>query len=121
MLEGREGGVAVPRVIPITSYTVYYATCSNGFNEWRSNIIIRTADTSTNCDIRFVDDPAAVPTEWEYVKDPGWSKVYLPAGEFPRLLELMRTEKPLSLVLYPDSKRAIVQTGPEPPGEEEPA
>jgi hypothetical protein len=31
----------------------------------------------------------------------------------------LQTEKPLFLVLYGDSKRVIVQTGSEPPGERE--
>lgn len=109
------------RLLPITSYQVYFAACSQGFNEWRKNIIIRTQDSATSCDIRFVDDPSALPGEWEKVNENGWSQVYLPTGEFPALLEVLRTEKPLFLVLYGTAKRTIIQTGPEPPGEEEPA
>jgi hypothetical protein len=109
----------MPRLLPITSYTVYYATCSKGFNEWRSDITIRTADTSTSASLRFVDDPSSLPATWEKVNESGWSTVYLRATEFPAVLHLLQTEKPLSLVLYADSNRAVVQTGTEPPGEQE--
>ena len=108
------------RLVPITSYLVRFAACSGGFNEWRKNIVIRTQDPATSCDIRFVDDPASLPATWEKVREDGWSQVYLPANQFSGLLELLRTEKPLFLVLYADAKKALVQTGPEPPGEEEP-
>lgn len=35
------------RVVSISTYTVYVATCSQGFNEWRSNIIINATDPTT--------------------------------------------------------------------------
>lgn len=109
----------MPRLLPITNYTVYYATCSKGFNEWRSDIIIRTSDSSTSASLRFVDDPTSLPATWEKVNETGWSTVYLRATEFPAVLHLLQTEKPLYLGLYAESKRAVVQTGPEMPGEQE--
>jgi len=107
------------RQVLITSYEVFFATCSQGFNEWRKNIIVHTQDSATNCDIRFVDNPSDLPQDWEKVNENGWSVVYLPSGEFTSLLEVLQTEKPLFLTLYASTKRAIIQTGAEPPGEEE--
>ncbi len=107
------------KMLPISSYSVYYAACSAGFNEWRKNIFIRTEDPKISADLRFVDKPAKV-ASLEQANETGVSLLYLRAGEFSGFLEVLRTEKPLYLVLYGDSKRAIVQTGPEPPGEDEP-
>jgi hypothetical protein len=104
------------KILPVTSFQVYFAACSQGFNEWRQNIIIRTKESNTICDLRFVDDPATVKS-LEKVRETGPSQLYLPTDNFSGFLELLRTEKPLFVVLYADANRAIVQTGNEPPGE----
>jgi hypothetical protein len=106
------------RQVLITSYEVSFATCSQGFNEWRKNIIVNTQDPATMCDIRFVDNPSSLPPEWEKVDENGISVVYLPSDQFPSLLEVLQTEKPLFLTLYAIGKHVLVQTGAEPPGEE---
>jgi len=106
------------RVVSISSYQVAVAACSRGFNEWRANIIITTADPATRCDLRFVDDVATV-QQLEQVSETGISQVYLPSTQFSGFLQYLQTEKPLSLVLYGTAKRVIVQTGAEPPGERE--
>jgi hypothetical protein len=109
----------MPRLVQVTSYIARMAAGSQGFNEWRENINISTEDSSTGCDVRFVDDPSA----WqnvETVNENGWSMVYLPHAAFQNFLHLLQTEQPLFLVLYGGaSKRAVLQTGSEPAGEEE--
>lgn len=108
------------RLVGITTYQAYVAACSRGFNEWRQWLIIRSTDTSTYCDLRFVDDPDRW-QPYEKVRESGPSQVYLPSGSFQNTLHLLQSEKPLYLVLYESSNRVIIQTGPEPPGEEEPS
>jgi hypothetical protein len=71
----------MPRLIQIKDYRVRFATCSRGFNEWRSNITVSTSDSSTSCDIRFVEDPATW-QQFESVNETGWSQLYLPASDF---------------------------------------
>lgn len=110
----------MPRSLAVTAYQVYVAMTSLGFNEWRQNILVSTQEQGTGADLRFVDDPAACAV-LETVRDTGWSQVYLPAAEFPHVLELLRTEKPLTLDVYTAEQRLILRTGPERPGEEEPA
>lgn len=106
------------RLVSITGYRASIAACSRGFNEWRANIFITTEDPATRCDLRFVDNVTTV-QQLEQVNENGVSLVYLPFTQFSGFLEYLQTEKPLFLVLYGDSKRVIVQTGSEPPGERE--
>lgn len=81
------------KMLPITSYQVYFAACSQGFNEWRQNIMIRTPDPKTICDIRFVDNPATV-SSMEKVRETGPSLLYLPKGTFAEFLELYAQRSP---------------------------
>lgn len=107
------------RLIQIKDYRVRFATCSRGFNEWRSNITVSTYDSSTSCDIRFVEDPATW-QQFESVNETGWSQLYLPASDFADVVTLLRGEQPLYVVLYgPPDSRAMIQSDPEPPGDEE--
>jgi hypothetical protein len=106
------------RVVSISTYTVYVAACSQGFNEWRSNIIIKTTDPTTMCDLRFVDNVTSV-QQLEQVNENGVSQVYLPFTQFSSFLQYLQTEKPLSLALYGSSKRVLVQTSAEAPGQRE--
>jgi hypothetical protein len=106
------------RSLEVSSYTASVAQCSRGFNEWRRNIIIRTTEASTFCDVRFVDNPVGFQSI-EAVRENGASQVYLPVDAYSSTLDLLRNEKPLYIVLYGSSTRVILQTGSEPPGEAE--
>jgi len=103
----------------LSEYIVYVAAASQGFNEWRANIILRTTEQGTYCDLRFVDDPATVALPVT-VRETGPSLVYLPFAYYGDFLRYLQTEGPLRVVLYgAPSNRVIVQTGHEPPGERE--
>jgi hypothetical protein len=109
----------VTRTLEVTGYVVYVAATSQGFNEWRSNIIIWTAEQGTYCDLRFVDDPAMW-AQFEAVQETGPSQIYLPAPVFGDFLRYLQSEGPLSVSLFgPPAGRVVVQTGAEPPGEQE--
>lgn len=106
------------RSIKVKSYLIRIATGSLGFNEWRRNIIVRSDETRTYCDIRFVDNPASF-QNIEKVRENGPSQLYLPLDSFEPTVDLLRNEEPLYIVLYESSNRAIIQSIQEPPGEEE--
>ncbi len=106
------------RSIKVKSYLIRIATGSLGFNEWRRNIIVRSDETKTYCDIRFVDNPASFQSI-EKVRENGPSQLYLPLDSFEPTVDLLRNEEPLYIVLYESSNRAMIQSIQEPPGEEE--
>jgi hypothetical protein len=89
----------VTRTLEVTGYVVYVAATSQGFNEWRSNIIIWTAEQGTYCDLRFVDDPAMW-AQFEAVQETGPSQIYLPAPVFGDFLRYLQSEGPLSVSLF---------------------
>jgi hypothetical protein len=107
------------RVLQISSYLVRIATSSKGFNEWRANVVVRTEDASTSCDIRLVDDVATW-QQFESVDEMGWSTVFVPYTDFENIHTLLRTEQPLFLGIFgPPVSRVVIQSNAEPPGEEE--
>ena len=107
------------KLLVIRDYTVHMAGGARGFNEWRQSIFVRTSETGINCDIRFVDEPENF-RNLEKVREDGNSLVFQDADAFDRTLHLLQSEKPLFIVLYGSpSDRVVIQTGPEPVGDDE--
>jgi hypothetical protein len=106
----------VVRRLDVQSYIVRVATMSQGFNEWRANITFRTPEPGTITDLRFVDDPSTL-TQFESVQETGPSQVYLPYTAFADVLRVVQGEGPLSLVLYGDANRVLLESGDETPGD----
>lgn len=103
----------------VTDYAVYMSASSNGFNEWRRNIFMHTDQPEVTIDLRFVEgDPKAIP--YEQVREHGVSQLYLSVNDFTEILALLQSEQPIYVVLYEDVNWALLQTGPEPPGDQEP-
>lgn len=109
----------MPNRAKITSYTAYMSASSEGFNEWRRQLFLRTDKWDVSVDLRFVDgDPKGRPLE--QVRETGTSLVYLSMDDFDTVLHLLQTEEPVFVGLYESANWALIQTGPEPPGDQEP-
>jgi hypothetical protein len=46
----------VPRMMTVTSYAVYFAANSLGYQDWRATSGILSQEPGTECVIHFVDD-----------------------------------------------------------------
>ena len=108
----------MPNTAKITSYQVYVSASSEGFNEWRRNIFLHTEEDGVYVSLRFVDGDATGRNH-EQVRENGTSLVYLPMDNFDTILHLLQTEKPVFVSLYESANWALIQTGQEPPGDEE--
>jgi hypothetical protein len=115
---GYTRSASMARLIKVKSYQIRIATGSLGFNEWRRNIIVRSDDFNTYCDIRFVDNPVSF-KGIEKVRENGPSQLYLPLDAYDPTVDLLPNEEPLYMVLYESSNRAMIQSSQEAPGEAE--
>ncbi|MEJ2871976.1 hypothetical protein WCD74_29750 [Actinomycetospora sp. OC33-EN08] len=98
------------RRLPVDHYVVSIAATSQGFNEWRANIVFHTTEQGTIADVRFVDDPSSPDLLPEDIQETGPSLSYLPYSSFYDVLRAVRTDD-LSIVLYDDDDRLLIDPG----------
>lgn len=100
----------------IKSYIVtYFSGGPNGF-KYRAWIELQNADGHMVGKAYFFRDAAQIPNDGEG-KD-GLVSCYYPAEDFPRVLDLLRNEKPI-YVYYNGSGNSVIKTSSEPVGEGE--
>ncbi len=104
----------------INNYQLFVASHPQ-FNEWQENVLLRQ-DNTLIVDVRFVADPANWASRGS-INPNGVSLIYVGTERYPWFVDVLRNEKPLFAALYPASgtvpPRLLLQTGPEPAGENE--
>lgn len=99
----------------VKNYSVYVAAHLDGFNEWWADIYLYDESDRSFGDIRFTDK---LTDHNNQINPTGHSTMWAPPEAYHRVLDLLRNEKPLYVLLY-DSGRALLSTSVEPVGEEE--